>query len=298
MRSQPLLRSVLYVPASNSRAIEKARGLDCDAVILDLEDAVAPDAKETARANAILAADTGGFGDRQVIIRVNGLDTPWGEDDLRAVARSKADGVLVPKIRDASDLSAVQYALSDAEDALALWAMIETCQAVIALREIIGAQDPRLACFVLGTNDLLKEMRGLQMPDRANLIGMLSATVAAARAGGLSVVDGVFNAIDDAAGFTAECRQGRAIGFDGKTLIHPSQIQPCHNIFSPSDAVVIEARAICDAFASPENVAAGVIRLNGKMVERLHLEIAQDVLAQAARIQARASATVSPRSVE
>lgn len=292
MRPSPLLRSVLYVPASNARAVEKARGLDSDAVILDLEDAVAPDAKDAARAAAVAAAEAGGFGARPLVIRVNALDTPWGEADLQAIARSRAAGVLVPKIRDGRDLHAVHGALASADDTLALWAMIETCQAMLSLGEIVAAGDSRLACLVLGTNDLLKELRGEQTPGRANLVGMLAATVAAARAGGISVIDGVYNDIADEEGFATECRQGRAIGFDGKTLIHPSQIGPCHDIFSPSEAVIAESRAICAAFARPEHAGAGVIRLDGKMVERLHLEIAESVLAQVAQIQARATTRV------
>lgn len=287
MKPPPLIRSALYVPASNARAIEKARGLDSDAVIIDLEDAVAPDAKEAARKTATeIPADT--FPGRTLVIRVNGLDTPWGAADIEAAARSEASAILVPKINRTSEIEKIDTMLARSRDDLAIWAMAETCEILFALPEIARtAHQTRLACLVVGTNDLVKEMRALHVPGRANLAGMLSQIVAAARLGGIAVLDGVFNAITDETGFADECRQGRAFGFDGKTLIHPTQIAACHEAYSPSPEAIEEARQIADAFGLAENAGAGVIKVEGRMVERLHLEIAEALLEKAALIKAR-----------
>ncbi len=276
-------RSALYMPASNQKAIDKARTLDCDAVILDLEDAVAPDAKAMAREQAVAAVKAGGFGRRELIIRVNGLDTPWGEDDLKAAAEAGPDAVLVPKINDGADVARYDGRLGHAPEKTRLWAMIETCRCLFRLDDIGAAsKTSRLDCWVMGTNDLAKEMGAKLTTERAPFLGALGLSVAAAKAHGLTILDGVFNGIDDAEGFEAQCRQGLEFGFDGKTLIHPSQIEPCNRVFTPSEAEVAFARAVIDAFALPENAAKGAIRVEGKMAERLHLAQAEKLVAIAA----------------
>lgn len=283
-----LLRSALYVPASNVRAIEKARSLDSDAVILDLEDAVAPDAKVAAREHAIAVAAQGGFGDRLLVIRANALDTEWGRDDVLAIRNSGAAAVLIPKLASAQTIADLETLVEGAPQAFRTWAMIETCGAILALDKIAtAARGSRLACFVAGTNDLLKEMRATQLPGRDNLAAMLSLTVAAGRTAGVAVLDGVFNDFNDPDGLAAECRQGRSFGFDGKTLIHPSQIAACNELFAPTAQEVADASKIAAAFAEPGNSSAGVIQVEGRMVERLHAEIAQTILAKAALIEAR-----------
>jgi citrate lyase subunit beta/citryl-CoA lyase len=282
-------RSVLYVPASNARAIEKARALPCDAVVLDLEDAVAPEKKASARESVSTVLRDGGFGHRDVIVRVNALDTEWGAADLAAISQTTAHAVLVPKVRNRADVLAYEKALAHAPSTLQLWSMIETAIGLLKLDEIAScARDTRLACFVLGTNDLAKEMR-MQMDHRREpLTAFLSLTVAAARAYELTVLDGVYNAFEDAAGFEAQCQQGLAYGFDGKTLIHPRQIDICNAVFSPSPATVTWAEKIRAAFALPENAAKGAINLEGAMVERLHLTQAERVLALDAAIRSSA----------
>jgi citrate lyase subunit beta/citryl-CoA lyase len=276
-------RSALYMPASNQKAMDKARTLDCDAVILDLEDAVAPDAKDMAREQAVAAVKAGGFGRRELIIRVNGLDTPWGEDDLKAAAEAGPDAVLVPKINDGADVARYERRLAHAPDRTRLWAMIETCRCLFRLDDIAAAsKTSRLACWVMGTNDLAKEMGAKLTTERAPFQAALGLSVAAAKAYGLTILDGVFNGIDDAEGFEAQCRQGLEFGFDGKTLIHPSQVEPCNRVFTPSEAEVAFARAVIDAFTLPENAAKGAIRVDGKMAERLHLAQAEKLVAIAA----------------
>ena len=273
-------RSVLYMPASNAKAIAKARTLSCDVVVLDLEDAVAPDAKEAARAQALDAARAGGFGRRELVIRVNGIGTPWGADDLEAVAASGADAVLVPKVNDAADVARYDAALAAAPDSLRLWAMIETTRSIFRLDEIASAsRNGRLAAWVMGTNDLAKEMGATLNSARAPFLGMLGLSVAAARAYGLAILDGVYNDIEDGEGFVAQCAQALEFGFDGKTLIHPKQIDPCNAVFTPDESATAAARAIIDAFAHPENADKGAIRVDGKMVERLHLFQAERTLA-------------------
>jgi len=283
-------RSVLYMPASNPRALEKAKGLGADAFILDLEDAVAPDAKELARAQAAEAAKAG-FGRREVIIRVNALSTLWGEADLAAAVAAQPDAVLIPKVSTPGELHAVEERLARlrAAPGIALWAMIETPLAILNAGAIASAGG-RLSCLVMGTNDLVKEMNAQHMPDRANLWAALSLSVAAARAHGLAIVDGVFNAIQDAAGFELACAQGRAFGFDGKTLIHPTQIDPANRAFAPSEADVADARKIVAAFALPANQGKGAIALDGRMVELLHAETARRTLALADAIAVLESA--------
>jgi citrate lyase subunit beta/citryl-CoA lyase len=279
-------RSVLYVPASNARAVDKARNLPCDAVVLDLEDAVAPDMKAAAREAVLAIVRDGGFGHREIVVRVNALDTEWGADDLAATSQSNAAAVLVPKVRNRADVLAYEKALSRAPAPMQLWSMIETAIGIFKLDEIAScARDTRLTCFIMGTNDLAKEMR-MQMDHRREpLAAMLSLTVAAARAYDLNVLDGVYNAFDDAVGFEAQCKQGLDYGFDGKTLIHPRQIEICNSVFSPSVASVAWAEKVKAAFALPENATNGAINVDGAMVERLHLVQAERVLALAAAIQ-------------
>ena len=275
-------RSVLYLPASNPRAVEKAKSLACDAVILDLEDAVAPDAKDAARAAAVAAVKAGGFGRRALVIRVNGLDTPWGEADLKAAAEAGPDAVLVPKIGDAGDIARYDGRLSHAPATTHLWAMIETARSMFHLEGIgAAAKTSRLAALCLGPNDLAKETGMRMTAGREPFFAAFSLTVAAAKAHGIVALDGPFGGIEDAAGLARECLQGRDFGFDGKTLIHPSQIDAANAAYSPDEAEVAHARAVIAAFAEPENVGRGAIRVNGKMAERLHLGMAERVVALA-----------------
>ena len=264
-------RSALFLPASNARAIEKVRALPCDVAILDLEDAVAPEAKGEARSAAVAALQAGGFGGRIKVLRVNALDTPWGADDLAAAACLPIDAVLAPKIATAADVARYRERLHGQ----ALWVMIETCRALANLQTIADAVGEGGA-LVIGTNDLALEMR---CAGRASLLGVLSLAVAAARASGVIVLDGVCNDFSDMDAFLAEAEQGCALGFDGKTLIHPAQIEPCNRAFNPGEAAVAAAQAIVAAFDQPENAGKGAIRLNGRMVERLHLAEAERTLA-------------------
>ena len=276
-------RSVLYMPASNAKAVDKARTLACDAVILDLEDAVAPDAKEAARTMAADAIAAGGFGSKQLIIRVNGLDTPWGAADIAQAVKARPNAILVPKVNSASDVIQYQQQIGDA--GIDLWVMIETTRALFSLADIAAAaMQTRLACFVMGTNDLAKETGARLVPGREPMIGALGLAVAAAKSQHLCVLDGVYNDLDDDDGFLRECVQGRNFGFDGKTLIHPKQIERCNTTFSPSDAEIAFARAVVAAFAADENASRGVIRIEGKMAERLHLAQSERILAIAEAI--------------
>jgi citrate lyase subunit beta/citryl-CoA lyase len=277
------------MPGSNARALEKAKSLPADALILDLEDAVAPDAKEVARSQVCEAVKAGGFGPRELAIRINAFATPYGPADFAAAVEAKPDAILIPKVESAEDL---QHARKNApaDCKLALWAMIETPLAILNLKEIAQAAasaELPLTCFVLGTNDLIKATRVQVQADRLPLVAWLSQTVAAARAFGITVVDGVYNALSDEAGFRAECQQGRALGMDGKTLIHPNQIAACNEVFSPSADEVAAAKKIVDAFALPENRGKGAISLDGRMVELLHADIARQTLAIAEAIAAR-----------
>jgi citrate lyase subunit beta/citryl-CoA lyase len=276
------LRSVLYCPASNARAIDKARSLPCDAVFLDLEDAVSPDRKDEARRNAVEAVREGGFGERLLMIRCNHLETPWGPEDWAAASAAAPDAILAPKISGAADVEACEVAMAGAPASVGLWAMIETAAAILNLREISAcAQSTRLQALIAGTNDLVQDLRCAMRPDRAPLLPALALTVAAARAGGLLVFDGVFNDFSDEAGLRAECRQGVDFGFDGKTLIHPSQIDTCNRAFSPAPERVAWARSVIAAFEAPDAESRGAIAVDGKMVERLHLTEARRVLARA-----------------
>jgi len=279
-----LRRSALYLPASNPRAVAKARTLPCDVVILDLEDAVAPEEKARARDAAVAAAREGGYGERLLVARANGIDTEWGEADLAALAGAGFDAILVPKIASAADVARYAAHIGDAE----LWIMIETCGSLFALEPIAAmAASTRLTTMVLGTNDLAKEMRARPGRDRAPFLPFLSFAVAAARLHGLSVLDGVYNAIDDAEGFAAACAQSVDYGCDGRTLIHPGQIAACNAAFSPDEAAVRRAQAIVAAFAAPDNAGKGALRVDGAMAERLHLDEARRTIAMAEACAAR-----------
>lgn len=276
-------RSVLYMPGSNARAMEKARAIPADALILDLEDAVAPDAKELARSQVADAVKAKGFGKREVVIRVNALSTAWGAEDLDAAVGAGPDAILIPKVSHAQDLKEVEARIGGAS--VAIWAMVETPLSILNIKEIASAGG-RLSCFVMGTNDLIKEFRGTHTPDRLNLAAALGMSVAAARAFGLAVIDGVYNDIHNTDGFYSICRQGRAFGFDGKTLIHPSQVDVCNQVFAPSVEEIEAARKIIAAFEKPENKGKGAISLDGRMVELLHEEIARQTVALADAIAA------------
>jgi citrate lyase subunit beta / citryl-CoA lyase len=276
-------RSVLYTPASNSRALEKARELGADALILDLEDAVAPEAKVQAR-DAVVKALHQGFGDREVLVRINGLDTRWWVDDIDAAASARPDAVLVPKVSSPRQLQDLAARLVDmgTDPHVRVWAMMETPLAVLNVRDVAAAaldSETRLAGFVMGTNDLAKDTRARLVPGRAPMVPWLMNCIAAARAYGLDILDGVYNDLDNAEGFAAECRQARDLGFDGKTLIHPRQIEPCNEAFSPTPEEVEAARRIIAAFDLPENENKAVIQIDGRMIERLHAEMARRTVA-------------------
>ncbi|WP_417677799.1 HpcH/HpaI aldolase/citrate lyase family protein [Roseibium sp.] len=288
-------RSALYMPGSNTRALEKAKSLDVDCLILDLEDAVAPDMKAEARSQIVTAVQGGGYGDREVVIRINGLDTAWGEDDLKAAIDAKPDAILIPKVNSPADLerAAHKLALGNAPQNVRLWAMMETPLAMLNAAAIAACgRDPevRLSCFVMGTNDLAKETRAKLNPGRAVMMPWLMTCVAAARTGGIDILDGVYNNFSDLDGFTAECAQGVEMGMDGKTLIHPKQIEACHAAFSPSEEEVAWARKINEIFALPENASKGAIQVDGKMVERLHADMGLRVIAIADAIASRSEA--------
>jgi citrate lyase subunit beta/citryl-CoA lyase len=285
-------RSVLYMPGSNNRALEKARTLSCDAVILDLEDAVAPDAKVKAREQVMAAVKAGGFGDREVFVRVNPLDTPWHVDDFTAAARAAPDAILVPKIITPDQLESLGQRLLDMHANLRtrIWAMIETPLAlfnVLAIAAEAKDSEARLGGFVMGTNDLAKDTGARIVPGRAPMMPWMMNCIAAARAYGIVILDGVYNDIGNADGFAQECREARDMGFDGKTLIHPDQIAACNEAFSPSQDEIAQARKIIAAFEQPENRDKGVVDLDGRMVERLHADMARRTVAIADAIAAR-----------
>jgi citrate lyase subunit beta / citryl-CoA lyase len=295
-REQPMTirprRSVLYMPGSNARAIDKARTLPCDGIVLDLEDAVAPDAKDEARRQVVTAVQAGGFGHREVFIRINGLDTPWSADDLDAAAAVATDAILVPKITTGEQLEQIGARLLGlhADRRIRVWAMIETPVALFNIRDIAAAaldSETRLAGFIVGTNDLAKESGARIVPGRAPMLPWLSMCVLAAHTYGIDVLDGVYSDLGNAGGFAAECAQARDLGFDGKTLIHPNQIAACNAAFSPSAAEVAEARRIIGAFHDPDNAGKGVIQLDGRMVERMHGDIARRTVAIAEAIATR-----------
>jgi citrate lyase subunit beta / citryl-CoA lyase len=282
-------RSALYMPGANAKALEKAKTLPADVVILDLEDAVAPEAKEEARAAVAAAVQAGGYGKREVVIRVNSLSGPWGPADLEAAVAAGPDAILFPKISRVADVTAASEAMDalGAPAHMALWAMIETPRAILFIRELAASSaDTRLSAFVMGTNDLAKETRSRQTADRAPFWYALSASVTAARLYGLAILDGVHNDISDAEGFARICEQGLAFGFDGKTLIHPSQIDVCNTVFAPTQDEVAQARAVMAAFADPENNGKGVLKVDGKMTEILHRDMALQTIAIAEAIEA------------
>ena len=282
MNSARPRRSCLYMPGANAKALEKAKTLAADVLIFDLEDSVAPEAKEEARAQVAAAVKGGGYGKREIIVRVNGLSTPWGRDDIAAACACGPNGILAPKIESGAQVAELDAALTAAglPKEATLWANIETPRAILNLADIAAAaRSTRLACFVMGLNDLSKETRARQRPGRAAFQAALSLAVMAARAEGLTAIDGVFNDIADSAGFETECRQALEFGYDGKTLIHPSQIETANTVFAPSAEEVTRARAIIAAFALPENAGKGVIKVDGRMMELLHLEEAKRIVA-------------------
>ena len=288
-------RSCLYMPGNKERALQKARTLPVDTLLLDLEDAVGPSAKVEARERVCETIAAGGFGHREVVVRINGLDSAWGKDDLEAMIQARPEAILLPKVESVAMLQEA-YALlqgQGAQDAIALWAMIETPLAVLNVAEIAGsAGSTGLRAFVVGTNDLAKEMRLLaHRPDRQCFLYALSSVVTAARAFDLVAIDGVFNSIADEEGLEAECRQGADLGFDGKSLIHPSQIAPANAAFSPETDAVNSAREVIECFELPENAGKGVITIGGKMVELLHLEEARRLVALNDAIERAATAS-------
>jgi citrate lyase subunit beta/citryl-CoA lyase len=283
-------RSVLYMPGSNARAIEKARSLPADGVILDLEDAVAPDAKAQARQQVADAVKAGGFGAREVFIRVNGIDTPWHADDLAAAAHAAPDGILVPKVGTVDTLERVGQRLLDmkTDRKTRIWAMIETPEAIFNINALAAKahdSETRLAGFVMGTNDLAKETRARLIPGRAPMVSWLALCVLAAHGHGIDVLDGVYNDLNNPKGLEAECAQARDMGFDGKTLIHPNQIGHCNTAFSPTFDEVAQARKTIAAFDLPENQDKGVVQIDGRMVERMHAEMARRTVSIANAIE-------------
>jgi citrate lyase subunit beta/citryl-CoA lyase len=285
-------RSVLYMPGSNARAIEKAKTLPADGVIIDLEDAVAPDAKVAARKQVAEAVKAGGFGNREVFIRVNGIETEWHADDLHDAGRAAPDGIVVPKVSSPEQLEQIGRRLLDMsiDHKTRIWAMIETPIAILNVKDIAAAaedSETRLAGFILGTNDLAKETGAKFVPGRAPMLPWLATCILAARAHGVSILDGVYNDLSNADGFLRECEQGRDLGFDGKTLIHPNQVGPCNDVFSPGAEEIAQARKIIAAFDQPENKGKGVVSLDGRMVERMHADIARKTVAIADAIAGR-----------
>lgn len=280
-------RSALYMPASNQRALDKAKTLSADVLIFDLEDAVAPDAKDLAREQAVQALAAGGFGQREIIVRINALSTPWGVVDAQAVARSGAQGVALPKVESADMLRQVLNLLTDAgaPDDLGLWAMVETPRGVLAAHEIAAAT-PRLTGLIMGTSDLAKDLRCAHTPDRQPLLTSLSLCLLAARANGLCILDGVHLDLDDMEGFTLSCQQGRDLGFDGKTLIHPKTITLANEIFAPAATDVAWAEKIIAAHTEATAAGKGVVVVDGRLVENLHVERARQVVALSQAIAA------------
>ena len=283
-----VLRSVLYMPSSNARALDKAKTLPADAIIFDLEDAVAPDAKDDARGQAVAAVQSGAYGRRTLTIRCNGLDTPWGEADLLEAATSGATAVVIPKVSGVEHLAHVGAVLekAGAPDTLTIWAMVETPTAVLDVRAIAGAD--RVSALVLGTNDLAKELRAALVPGRAPLLPHLATALLAAREAGIIVLDGVYNDVKDLDGFTAECVQGAQMGFDGKTLIHPGQVEIANRVWAPSEDEIAYAQRVLAAFDQALAAGKGVVTVDGRMIENLHVDNARRTLAVADAVAALA----------
>jgi citrate lyase subunit beta/citryl-CoA lyase len=275
------------MPSSNERALEKAKSIPCDALIFDLEDAVAPDAKVAARANAVAAARSGEYGKREITIRCNGLDTPWGVDDLAAAATSEAAAVVIPKVNSVAYLDEISERLNaaGAPDTMTIWAMIETPTAVMDVRSI--AHHPRVNVLVMGNNDLAKELRTGVVPERGPLLPHLALALLGAREAGKAILDGVYNDVRDPDGFRTEAEQGKAMGFDGKTLVHPSQVEPANDVWAPSDDEIDFSRRVIEAFETADAEAKGVVTVDGRMVENLHVDNARRILATAEAIAAR-----------
>ena len=278
-------RSVLYMPGSNTRAMEKAKTIAADAIILDLEDAVSPDAKATARQQIVDALAGGGYGSREMIVRINGLDTPWGADDMAAIAKSGADAILVPKINDAATVQGLVAAMdkAGAPASMALWCMMETPIGILNAQSI-GAASDRVAVWVMGTNDIAKDTGAHHTPMRLPMVTALGICMLAARAYGIQILDGVYNDIKDEDGFRDICQQGLEMGFDGKTLIHPSQVAPCNEVFSPTEAQLEMAARIVAGFEEAQREGKGVVTVDGRMIENLHVEQAKKQLALAAAV--------------
>lgn len=280
-------RSLLYMPGANTRALEKGRSLPADGLILDLEDAVAPDAKPAARENILAALRQGGYGRRELVVRVNGLDTDWGRDDLRAMAGSGADAVLLPKVESAAMVREAEAVLVEAgaPEGLGIMCMMETPLGMLKAEEVAGAS-PRLTGLVMGTSDLVKDLNAEHTPDRLPVLTSLSLCILAARAYGLAILDGVHLDLNDEEGFAAQCRQGRALGFDGKTLIHPKTVAAANEIFGPSAAEIEQAQRVIAAHAAAMAEGKGIAVLDGRLVENLHVEAAKRSVALAEAIAA------------
>lgn len=282
-------RSCLYMPGANPRAIEKAKGLAADSLIFDLEDAVAPESKDEARKIVCEAIKAGGYGTREIVVRINGLDTEWGLDDIQAVMDAGPDAILAPKVAESADIYRLENAMSQAgaPDDMGLWVMIETPKAILNIQQIAeAAERTRLTAFVMGTNDLGKDLRVISDPPaRTAFQTALSLSVTAARAYNLLAIDGVFNRIKNDEGLISECEQGRLLGFEGKTLIHPAQLDAANRIFAPSADDIEHANDVIDAFADPHNAGKGVLKVNGKMTELLHLEEAKRAVQMAEAIK-------------
>lgn len=278
-------RSVLYMPGANERALQKAKTLPADSLILDMEDAVAPDAKSQARQQIMQAVTAGGYGKREIVVRVNGLDTPWGREDLISIAKLPIDAVLLPKVSDPQEIQVAADILTEQGGAdLPIWMMAETPKGILNIATIASSH-PRLRAIVMGTSDLTKELRTRHTPDRVGLLTSLGLCVLAARVNGLDIIDGVYLDLDDEAGFHAACVQGRDMGFDGKTLIHPKQIAVSNQVFAPNEAEVHHAFAVIAAWEEARKAGKGVVVVNGKLVENLHFEEAQRLLALSQAIE-------------
>lgn len=283
-------RSVLYMPGSNARAQEKAKGLVADGLILDLEDAVAPSAKEEAREIVCGNAASGDYGKREIIIRVNGLDTPWGRDDIIAASKAGPDAILLPKVESAAQVQELEALMkeSGAPETTSIWCMMETPLGILKAEEI-AASSPRVDCFVMGTSDLVKDLQAQHTPMRLPVITSLGICLLAGRAYGLTILDGVYLDLADEEGFRGSCVQGLELGFDGKTLIHPKQLAPTNEVFAPSEEEVDYSRRVIEAFEEAEKQGAGVVLVDGKLVENLHVEIAKAKVAMADAIAEMAS---------